>query len=136
MSLSKTQYPSINDNIELCKEYLKKCYSPYSKFNVVSMLVCKDKNYFGVNVENCSYSLTVCAETNCLSTAVTNGVDFKDALYMIVYTNTADEITPCGSCRQFIAEFIKGDLEVHTIGNNNKIISYKVKDLIPYVFHK
>ena len=67
MSLSKIQYPSINDNIELCKEYLKKCYSPYSKFNVVSMLVCKDKNYFGVNVENCSYSLTVCAETNCLS---------------------------------------------------------------------
>ena len=137
MNLSTdTKQSSIIDNIKLCKEYLERCYSPYSNFNVVSMLVCKDKNYFGVNVENCSYSLTVCAETNCLSTAVTDGVDFKDALYMIVYTNTANQITPCGSCRQVIAEFINGELEVHTIGNNDKIISYQVQDLIPFVFNK
>ena len=127
---------SIESNIEICRDYIKRCYSPYSKFNVVAMMVCKDTNYFGVNVENCSYPLTICAETNCISNAITDGLDFKNVLYMVVLTNTADEITPCGSCRQFIAEFARGDLEIHTIGNNNKIISYEVKDLIPYIFIK
>ena len=127
---------SIESNIEICRDYIKRCYSPYSKFNVVAMMVCKNKNYFGVNVENCSYSLTICAETNCISNAITDGLDFKNVLYMVVLTDTADEITPCGSCRQFIAEFVQGDLEIHTIGNNNKIIPYKVKDLIPYIFIK
>lgn len=126
----------LEDNINKCKEYINRCYSPYSKFNVVSMLVFKDKEYIGVNVENCSYSLTICAEQNCISTAITNGENLKDALYLIVLTNTADEITPCGACRQVIAEFSNPELDVHTIGNNNKINTYKVKDLIPYTFSK
>lgn len=127
---------NIENNVNKCKEYINKCYSPYSKFNVVSMLVTKNKNYIGVNVENCSYSLTVCAEKNCLSNSITNGCNFEDVLYMIVYTNTSDEITPCGSCRQFMAEFLKGDCIVYTVGNNKKINSYMVKDLIPHVFIK
>jgi cytidine deaminase len=127
---------TVEDNIEECNKYIDKCYSPYSNFNVVAMLVCKDRNYIGVNVENCSYSLTVCAEANCISSAITAGVDFNDALYMIVYTNTAVEVTPCGSCRQFIAEFLPGDFEVYTMGNNKKRKSYKVQELIPYTFIK
>ena len=126
----------LEDNINKCKEYINRCYSPYSKFNVVSMLVFKDKEYIGVNVENCSYSLTICAEQNCISTAITNGENLKDALYLIVLTNTADKITPCGACRQVIAEFSNPELDVHTIGNNNKIKTHKVKDLIPYTFSK
>ena len=127
---------SIDNNIEYCKSLFKRCYTPYSKFNVVSVLVCKNKKYYGVNVENCSYSLTICAETNCLSNAVSDGVDFKDALYMIVMTNTADEITPCGSCRQFMAEFLKGDFNIHTVGNNGKVVTYQIHDLIPHIFIK
>ena len=126
----------LEDNINKCKEYINRCYSPYSKFNVVSMLVFKDKEYIGVNIENCSYSLTICAEQNCISTAITNGENLKDALYLIVLTNTADDITPCGACRQVIAEFSNPELDVYTIGNNNKINTYKVKDLIPYTFSK
>jgi len=127
---------SIDHNIKYCKSLFKRCYTPYSKFNVVSVLVCKNKKYYGVNVENCSYSLTICAETNCLSNAVADGVDFKDALYMIVMTNTADEITPCGSCRQFMAEFLKGDFNIHTVGNNGKVVTYQIHDLIPHIFIK
>tara|TARA_Y100001958_G_C21233233_1_gene559205 strand:+ start:840 stop:1229 length:390 start_codon:yes stop_codon:yes gene_type:complete len=123
-------------NIEYCKSLFDRCYSPYSKFNVVTVLVCKDKIYSGVNVENCSYSLTVCAETNCISNAVADGLDFNDAQYMIVMTNTADEITPCGSCRQFMAEFLPKHFKVHTIGNNAIVQTYEVKDLIPYTFIK
>jgi cytidine deaminase len=123
-------------HINQYKSYFKRCYSPYSKFNVVAVLVCKEKKYYGVNVENCSYSLTVCAETNCISNAITDGIDFKDALYMIVLTNTADEITPCGSCRQCMAEFLRRDFNVHTMGNNNKVITYQIQDLIPHTFIK
>ena len=126
----------IKENIESCKSLFNRCYSPYSKFNVVTVLVCKNKKYYGVNVENCSYSLTICAETNCLSNAVSDGLNFDDALYMIVMTNTADEITPCGSCRQFMVEFLPKNFNVHTMGNNAIVNTYKVKDLIPYTFIK
>ncbi len=126
----------IINNVDVLKPYLTKCYSPYSKFNVACMLVCPNKNYYGVNVENCSYSLTACAEKGCISTAITDGVDLNNALYMIVITNTADTITPCGACRQILSEFFKPEFIIHTMGNNNKLLSYTLKDLLPCGFCK
>ena len=62
--------------------------------------VFSDKKYYGVNVENCSYSLTVCRK-NCITSAIT-GYKLSDAKYMIIITNAADTITPCGVCRQIL----------------------------------
>jgi len=139
-------------HIDLVKPYLTKCYSPYSKFNVACMLVCKDTEmihevdsssclskarntmHYGVNVENCSYSLTTCAEKNCITSAITDGVNLKDALYMIVITDTADTITPCGACRQILSEFFSDTFTIYTCGNNNILSEYTVGELLPAGF--
>ena len=124
------------EKLKLLKPYLNNCYSPYSKFNVATLLVFPDRDFFGVNVENCSYSLTTCAEKNCITSAITEGYNLSDALYMIVITNTSDTITPCGACRQILSEFFPPDFIIHTCGNNNEIISYSLNLLLPNGFIK
>jgi cytidine deaminase len=123
-------------NIELLKPYLTRCYAPYSKFNVACMLVFNDKNYFGVNVENCSYSLTTCAEKNCITNVITDNVDIKKALYMIIITDSADTITPCGACRQILKEFFDEYFIIYTVGKNNKVNTYSLGELLPCSFTK
>lgn len=124
------------ENIELLKPYLEKCYSPYSKYNVACMLVFPDKKYYGVNVENCSFSLTICAEKNCISSAITDGANMKDALYMILITNTSNTITPCGACRQILSEFFSDKFIIYTCGSNNIVNSYTLGELLPGCFTK
>jgi len=127
----------ITHNIELLKPYLKKCYSPYSNFNVACMLVFpSNKYYYGVNVENCSYSLTTCAEKNCITSAITDGIDVKEALYMIIITDTAQTIIPCGACRQILSEFFDDPFIVHTSGQNGLIQSHTLGELLPNCFIK
>tara|TARA_B110000971_G_C20008226_1_gene500292 strand:+ start:687 stop:1070 length:384 start_codon:yes stop_codon:yes gene_type:complete len=126
----------LSDNINILKPYLSNCYSPYSKFNVASSLVFPNRNYYGINVENCSYSLTTCAEKSCISNAITNGVDMKDALYMIIITDTAETITPCGACRQVLSEFFTQDFIIYTQGTNNEVMTYTLGELLPTGFIK
>ena len=86
----------IKDNeIEYLKNYYTRCYSPYSKFNVVSMIkLNNNKKFYGVNVENCSFSVTICSEINSLSNLITAGENPKNIDYIIIMTNTADTIVP------------------------------------------
>ena len=127
----------IKNNIEILKPYLKRCYSPYSKFNVACMLVFDNNTYYGVNVENCSFSLTTCAEKNCINSAITDNVNLKDANYMLIITNSADTITPCGSCRQVLAEFFNKDFKIFTSGGNHDTVNtYILDELLPHCFIK
>ena len=132
----------INDNklilnISILKPFLNRSYSPYSKFKVACMLVLNNnKQYFGVNVENCSYPLTSCAEKNCITSAITDNADLKTAKYMLVITNSADTITPCGACRQVLSEFFNEDLPIYTSGNNGITNKYILQELLPHGFIK
>lgn len=128
----------IKNNIKILTPYLNRCYSPYSKFNVASMLVLdNNETYFGVNVENCSYSLTNCAEKNCISSAITNNASLENAKYLLVITNSAQDITPCGACRQILAEFFKPDFNIYTsAGNLSEYKTYKLQQLLPNTFIK
>ena len=126
-----------NTDIELLKPYLKKCYSLYSNFNVACMLVLPDnKYYYGVNVENCSYSLTTCAEKNCITSAITDGADLTDALYMLIITDTAPTITPCGACRQVLGEFFDDTFIIYSHGTNELTQKYTLGELLPSGFIK
>ena len=128
----------INNNIQILTPYLTRCYSPYSKFNVACMLVFDDnEKYFGVNVENCSYSLTSCAEKNCIGSAITNKGNLKNAKYLLVITNSAKTITPCGACRQILAEFFNPDFTIYTsAGDLSEYKSYQLQQLLPCSFVK
>jgi len=112
------------------------CYSPYSKINVVCKLFTKHKNhkFIGVNVENMSFSLTICAERSAFVSALSNGIQKNDFKKMMLYTDSLPEIIPCGACLQFMSEFVDNDFEINTCGKNNIIKSYTMKDLLPNNF--
>ena len=127
------------NNIELfetAKEISKNSYSPYSNFPVgAACLFENGKVYKGVNVENISYGLTLCAERNALSNAATNGE--KEGLVAIaIYSPKQTECIPCGACLQWIAEFKSKDKDVTIILENNegKAAEYSLKDFLPHTF--
>lgn len=75
-----------------------KAYCPYSKFSVGCVLIDQDdQKYFGVNVENASYGLTICAELNAITSAVTGSL--KKIKLIAVNLSTDKVGVPCGSCR-------------------------------------
>ena len=118
-----------HDLLKLAKEAMTNSYSPFSKFRVGAALRTKDGKIFtGCNVENASYGLTVCAERTAVFKAVSEGyTEFEEI--MIVTSNPDNPTSPCGACRQVLAEFNK-ELPVHLEGK----VTYNLKELLPYAF--
>ena len=109
----------------------ERAYAPYSKFLVGAAVRAESgKIYTGCNIENASYGLTVCAERNALFNAVGAGERKFNALCVV--GDTEEPISPCGACRQVMAEFkvpciilanLKGDVKEYTL-----------EELLPYGF--
>ncbi|MDD8017624.1 MAG: cytidine deaminase [Bacteroidota bacterium] len=108
----------------------KNAYAPYSKFRVGAAILTDDGTIFdGSNVENASYGLTICAERN----AVFQAVHAKKRKITAVAV-TSDEktfITPCGACRQVIAEFADPDTEIILITVDGKWKVVKFGKIFP-----
>ena len=119
--------------IDLVVETTKNAYVPYSHFPVGAILVAKNGQVFtGVNVENASFGLTNCAERTAIFKAVSEGfLDFEE---LIVYGETEKPISPCGACRQVMAEFFKKDLPVTLVAKDKSTVVMTVKELLPYSF--
>ncbi|MCD6253727.1 MAG: cytidine deaminase [Thermotogae bacterium] len=117
--------------VEAAKNAAQNSYSPYSKFRVGAAVLTKTgKIYRGTNVENASYGLTICAERVAISAAVSDGEREFEA--MVVYTGTEQPSTPCGACRQFMAEF--GDFKVLLVSSSGQIHETTVLELLPMGF--
>ncbi|WP_129408660.1 cytidine deaminase [Marinitoga lauensis] len=113
------------------KEALNNSYSPYSKFKVGAALITKSgKIYTGTNVENASYGLSMCAERIAIFKAVSEGE--KDFEALVVIGDTDEPISPCGACRQVIAEFGVDEVILTNLKKDLKIMS--VEELLPYGF--
>lgn len=111
-------------------------YSPYSDFKVGAALLCKNgKVYIGTNIENASYSATICEERSAISNAVSNGETEFSAIAIVGGKNgeIEDFCYPCGSCRQVINEFFDKDFKIIlTDGKSLKTIT--LKELLPFSF--
>ncbi|OQY08979.1 MAG: cytidine deaminase, partial [Fusobacteriia bacterium 4572_132] len=90
------------------------------------------KKYKGVNVENKSYGLTMCAERNAIFSAVTNGM--KKIKVMVLVGDTEKPITPCGACRQVMAEFSDEDTKIIMSNLKKEYEIVTMLDLLPYAF--
>jgi cytidine deaminase len=114
--------------VNMAKEAALEAYAPYSKFKVGAALLTKSgKIYRGCNVENASYSLTICAERNAVFQAIADGNSEFAALAVFVDSDRA--FPPCGACRQVLAEFAPDLLII--IANRKKVMETNLADLLP-----
>ena len=119
--------------INLAVEVSQQAYVPYSHFPVSAVLVTKDDQiYTGVNIENASFGLTNCGERTAIFKAVSEGArEFKE---LIVYGQTEKPVSPCGACRQVMAEFFEPNLPVTLVSKDKSTVVMTVKELLPYSF--
>ncbi len=119
--------------LQIAKDFSKNSYSPYSKFKVGAAILCEDGKVFGgTNGENVSYGLSVCAERVALFSAIANGA--KKIKAVAIYTSKGNT-TPCGACRQVIAEF-SNNVDIIYNTKNNTIKIEKISSLLPKSFNK
>ncbi len=102
-------------------------YAPYSSFQVGAALLSADGRVFhGCNVENLSYGLTNCAERVAIGSAVAAGI--TRFLAVAVVADTEVPISPCGACRQVLAEF---GVPVVILANRNGHVEFSLEELLP-----
>ena len=119
--------------IDLAVKTSENAYVPYSHFPIGAVLVTDDgKLYTGVNVENASFGLTNCGERTAIFKAVSEGErSFKE---LIIYGQTEKPVSPCGACRQVMAEFFEPDLPVTLVAKDKSTVVMTVRELLPYSF--
>ena len=102
-------------------------YSPYSNFPVGAALLAGDGRIFvGCNVENISFGLTNCAERVAIGAAIAAGV--REFVAAAVVADTGVPISPCGACRQVLAEF---GVPVVILANRANHLVYTLEELLP-----
>jgi cytidine deaminase len=108
------------------------CHCPYSGFRVAAVLEDREGRLFtGVNIENASLGLTLCAERSALARAVSSGATGFTRL--LVYSPDGVPM-PCGACRQFLAEFCPEDFQVLVADRDNPPGIHLLGDLLPHGF--
>ena len=119
--------------IDLAVKTSENAYVPYSHFPIGAVLVTDEgKIYTGVNIENASFGLTNCGERTAIFNAVSEGErSFKE---LIIYGQTEKPVSPCGACRQVMAEFFEPDLSVTLVAKDKSTVVMTVKELLPYSF--
>lgn len=112
---------------------LANSYAPYSNFNVACCIESETGNFYtGINVENGSYSLAVCAETSAIAAMVTAGE--RRIKNIVVMAGNNKLCSPCGACRQRIHEFAIPTTIVHLCNKDAVLHSLSIKELLPLAF--
>ena len=119
--------------IRLALDARRNAYAPYSGFAVGAALLAESgRIYCGCNVESASYPATVCAERTALCSAVAAGEKRFVAIAVAggkAFADPQETITPCGVCRQLLAEF--GDLTVICAKSEGEYRRYRLSQLLP-----
>jgi len=111
----------------------QRAYVPYSRFKVGAAILADDgRIYSGCNVENAAYPNGVCAETSAISAMVLGGGTRIREIAVI--GSGKNLVTPCGGCRQRIAEFATAETPVHIIGPTGPRASFTIAQLLPESF--
>jgi len=128
----KTTTPKFRKLIAAAMAVRRNAHAPYSKFRVGAALLTKSgKVYTGVNVENASYGLTNCAERVAIGKAVSDG---HRKFQAIAVAAPSSSLSPCGACRQVLAEF--GEMVVICVDSRNtrRMRIQLLSELLPQAF--
>jgi len=128
MTISKQEKQSL---IDLANTARQRAYAPYSNYPVGAALRTKSGRIFtGVNIENAAYPHTMCAERVAIFKAVSEG----EKEFEIISVVTDNGGSPCGGCRQVMAEFGLDTIVLMADGSGKLIKETAVKELLPEAF--
>ena len=120
--------------LALAREAAQRAFCPYSLFHVGAAVVAGEKTYIGVNIEISSYGLTLCAERSALAAAISDGAGPITQVAVACIDAPADaplnERTPCGACRQWLADLAPNAV-IYIDGSSQ---DFTIRDLMPYAF--
>lgn len=123
--------------IKQALEARKKAYVPYSKFKVGAAIELRDGTFVhGANIENISYGLTCCAERNALFSLISQGYDHNNIKAIYIVADTPGPVSPCGACRQVMAELMPKESEVILTNLTGKVEKTNLVKLLPYAFEE
>lgn len=110
-----------------------RAYTPYSKFKVGAALLAESGEiYTGCNIENAAYPVSCCAERVAIFKAISSGErKFKQ---MAVVADTDRPVSPCGSCRQVMAEFFSKDMPIYLTNLQEETLHTSIEELLPGFF--
>lgn len=135
MTDCKELYRSLLETAVRAREF---SYSPYSGYRVGAALLAVDGQVFtGCNVENAGYTPTNCAERTAVFKAVSEGARSFSAIAVVGGSGEALDpaCTPCGVCRQVLAEFCSADMPV-ILGTPENLRVLTLGELLPFAFTK
>jgi cytidine deaminase len=120
--------------LKLAAEARDHSYSPYSHYSVGAALLTKDgKIYQGCNIENASFTPTICAERTAFFKAIFDGV--RDFAAIAVIGTGEMPAYPCGVCRQVMAEFCDGDFIIITSNRDgSEVVTETLDRMLPHRF--
>ncbi|MCX7570828.1 cytidine deaminase [Tumebacillus sp. DT12] len=125
----------IRELIEHSRQARERAYVPYSKFAVGAAVELADGEIVkGCNIENAAYPLCLCAERTAIFKAVSEGK--TEIKRIAVIADTAGPVSPCGSCRQVMAEFCRPDTPVFLANLKGVYQETSVGELLPFSFTK
>ena len=118
---------------ELAGRALANAYAPYSRFRVGACLrAASGQLYAGCNVENSAYPVGQCAEATAIGAMVAAGD--RQIAEVVVLTEGVELCSPCGRCRQQLAEFAPPDTPVHLCGPEGVRVTTTLGELLPLAF--
>lgn len=118
---------------DLAAEAARNAYAPYSKFRVGAALLADDGQFYaGCNVENISFPVGTCAEAGAITAMIAGGG--KKIKEILIFADSPRLISPCGACRQRIAEFAEPQTTVYLADSSGIRKSCTVAELLPFSF--
>jgi len=122
-----------HDLFEAARAAMAQAHAPYSRFPVGAALRTKDgRIYAGCNIENASFPEGWCAETTALSHYVMGGGG--EIVEIAVVAEKMDRITPCGGCRQRLAEFSGPQTKLHLCNGEGVVETLTMAEILPLGF--
>ncbi|MFP8968465.1 cytidine deaminase [Pokkaliibacter sp. CJK22405] len=110
-------------------------YVPYSHFPVGAAIQLKDGHIVtGANIENSSYGLSNCAERSAIFAALSQGIKPEQFHSLMIYMPGERLYSPCGACRQVIAEFFSAEACVRASCDRDELQEWTVGGLLPAAF--
>lgn len=128
---------SVSDQtlIEAASGARSNAYCPYSGYKVGAALIDDRGNmHVGCNVENSAYPEGTCAEANAIASMIASGGKTITSIVVIGGKEAPEDCTPCGGCRQKIAEFADNTARIVLVGVDNNTTTYTIDELLPQSF--